>query len=266
MATPRLERRALRDSVQDLVLNMLLDGTFQPDDTLSIDGLARELGVSPTPIREALVHLEHTGLVTRTALRGYRVAPPLDPQQIGQLLDARTVVELGALEHALERRASLAPRLQRAHELHRRVIDELAELPQDELAGDARLLGYRRYFDADWGFHLVIMRHADNPFIVQMAESLGAHEHRLRQTIGLGLTDCEDASAEHAQIVQAITSGASAKFVKQAMREHLEAVRDRSIADSRLMARNRSGVAQDGAGTARNRSRTVRDRAEAVGN
>ncbi|MFT4164601.1 MAG: GntR family transcriptional regulator [Microlunatus sp.] len=232
---PRLERRALRDSVYDLVLNMLLDGTFQPDDNLSIDGLARDLGVSPTPIREALVHLEHTGLVTRTALRGYRVAPPFSPEQIGQLVDARAILELGALEHALERRASLAPTLQEAHDQHRRVIDELEARPEEALVGDTRVASYRRYFDADWGFHLVIMRHADNPFIIQMAESLGAHVHRLRQSVGLGSTDWEDASAEHARIVEAINSGAPAKVVKQAMRDHLEAVRERSIADSQLI-------------------------------
>lgn len=242
----------------DLVLNMLLDGTYQPDDTLSIDGLARELGVSPTPIREALVHLEHTGLVTRTALRGYRVAPPFNPQQIGQLVDARTVLELGALEHALERRASLAPALRRAHDQHRQVIDELAVQSEEELDGTTRLAGYRRYFDADWGFHLEIMRHADNPFIVQMAESLGAHVHRLRQSVGLGSTDWEDASAEHARIVEAIISGAPAKQVKQAMRDHLEAVRERSIADSRLIARDQSKAA-------RSRSRADRDRPGAVG-
>lgn len=242
---PRLERRALRDSVYDLVLDMLLDGTLQPDDNLSIDGLARELGVSPTPIREALVHLEHTGLVTRTALRGYRVAPPFNPQQIGQLVDARAVLELGALEHALERRDSLAPALQRAHELHRQVIDELESLTEESLVGDTRLASYRRYFDADWGFHLVIMRHADNPFIVQMAESLGAHVHRLRQSVGVGLTDAEDASAEHARIVEGILSGAPAKAVKRAMRDHLEAVRERSIADSRLIARDRSRAERD---------------------
>lgn len=240
----RLERRALRDSVYDLVLNMLLDGTFQPDDTLSIDGLSRELGVSPTPIREALVHLEHTGLVTRTALRGYRVAPPFTPQQIGQLVDARAVIELGALEHALERRASLAPTLQRAHDLHRQVIDELASLPVEAMIGDARLAGYRRYFDADWGFHLAIMHHAGNPFIVQMAESLGAHVHRLRQSVGIGLTDCEDASAEHARIVEAIVSDAPARQVKRAMRDHLEGVRERSIADSRLIAKDRTITAK----------------------
>ena len=99
----------MRDGAYDALLDMLLDGSLRPDVNLSIEGLARELGVSPTPIREALVNLEHTGLITRTALRGYRVAPPFNAEQIGQLLDARAIVELGALDQALRRRDTLIP-------------------------------------------------------------------------------------------------------------------------------------------------------------
>ncbi|MET1005059.1 MAG: GntR family transcriptional regulator [Propionibacteriaceae bacterium] len=229
----RLERRALRDGAYDKLLDMLLDGTLAPDVNLSIDGLARELGVSPTPIREALVNLEHTGLVTRTALRGYRVAPPFDAVQIGQLVDARSVVELGALDQALRRRDSLAPALRRAYERHQQVIADIDALP--EQSPTARLISYRRYFDVDWGFHVAIMQHADNPFILQLAESLGAHVHRLRQTVGVGLTDSHEASTEHARILEALESGAPGAAVRDALRDHLEAVRARSIADSELL-------------------------------
>ncbi len=231
----RLERRALRDGAYDKVLDMLLDGTLQPGVNLSIDGLARTLGVSPTPIREALVNLEHTGLVTRTALRGYRVAPPFNAEQIGQLVDARTVVELGALEQALSRRNSLIPVLRKAHERHQQVIAEIDALA--ELSTTARIASYRRYFDVDWGFHVAIMKHANNPFILQLAESLGAHVHRLRQTIGVGLTDSHEASSEHGRIVEALESGAPGEAVQDALRDHLEAVRARSIADSKLLDR-----------------------------
>jgi len=229
----RLERRALRDGAYDTLLNMLLDGSLPPDVNLSIDGLARELGVSPTPIREALVNLEHTGLITRTALRGYRVAPPFNAEQIGQLVDARSVVELGALDQALRRRGELIPVLRRAHEHHQQVIANI-DAGEGSLTGGARVASYRRYFDADWGFHLAMMRHADNPFIVQLAESLGAHVHRLRQTIGVGLTDSHEASIEHARILMALETDAPDAEVKQALRGHLESVRSRSIADSKL--------------------------------
>src|SRR5699024_3648519 len=63
---------------------------------VSIDGLARRLNVSPTPVREALVGLERTGLVVREALRGYRVSPPLDREQLQELFIARETVETTA--------------------------------------------------------------------------------------------------------------------------------------------------------------------------
>jgi len=224
----------LRDGAYDALLDMLLDGSLRPDVNLSIEGLARELGVSPTPIREALVNLEHTGLITRTALRGYRVAPPFDAAQIGQLLDARAIVELGALDQAMGRRDTLVPVLRQAHERHQQVIAEI-DATEETLSGGARIASYRRYFDADWGFHVAMMRHADNPFIVQLAESLGAYVHRLRQTIGVGLTDSHEASAEHAAILDALETGASDEAVQQTLRDHLQAVRARSIADSEIL-------------------------------
>src|SRR3954447_24962481 len=86
-----VQRRALRDGVYDAILEMLLAGQATPGESLAIDGLARQLGVSPTPVREALVQLEHTGLVTRAALKGYRVAPPLNPAGVAELMDARAL-------------------------------------------------------------------------------------------------------------------------------------------------------------------------------
>ena len=233
-----LGRRVLRDSAYELLLDMLLDGTLPPGAGLSIDGLARDLGFSPTPIREALVHLEHTGLVTRTALRGYRVAPPLTVEQIGQLADARAIIELGALELALGRRRTLIPVLRAAHERHARVIAEIDAETADRRGTDGdqpdktRIAQYRRYFEADWGFHRTIIEHAGNPFLLDLSTSLGSHVHRLRQSIGVGLTDSHDAGTEHGRVLDALERGAPDLSVLAALREHLEAVRNRSVADT----------------------------------
>ena len=78
------------------------------------------------------------------------------------------------------------------------------------------------------------MQSRDNPFVVQLAESLGADVHRLWQTIGVGLTDSHEASPEHGWILPALETYARDEAVKQARRDHLEAVRSRSIAGSKL--------------------------------
>ena len=62
--------RGLGDDVHDALLTMLTSGRLEPDAPLGIDRLAHDLGVSPTPVREALARLEHTGLVVRRANRG----------------------------------------------------------------------------------------------------------------------------------------------------------------------------------------------------
>src|SRR5690606_42041440 len=79
-----IERRGLRDRVYDRVLVLLLSDEIPPGARLSIETIARQLSVSPTPVREALVQLERTGPVTREALKGYRVAPPLTVDQLHQ--------------------------------------------------------------------------------------------------------------------------------------------------------------------------------------
>lgn len=73
LAPPQLlKRHALADQVYDRLIADLVDGRLEPDSSISIDGLARTLGVSQTPIREALGRLEATGLVTRLPFKGYR--------------------------------------------------------------------------------------------------------------------------------------------------------------------------------------------------
>ena len=86
-------RQVLTDHVYDTLLEMLMDGRFQPSEALSIDGLARELDVSATPVREAFARLEVTGLVIRAALRGYRVAPLPSTAELTELMDARLIIE-----------------------------------------------------------------------------------------------------------------------------------------------------------------------------
>src|SRR5690606_32939295 len=114
-----IERRGLRDRVYERVLQLLLSGEVAPGARLSIDTLARQLDVSPTPVREAMVHLERTGLVTREALKGYRVAPPLGAAQLRELFDARLILETEAARMATPAGAVMLDELRAAEEEHR---------------------------------------------------------------------------------------------------------------------------------------------------
>src|SRR5882724_3390668 len=74
-----------------------------PDARISIDRLARELGVSQTPIREALSMLEAIGLVTKRHFVGYCSAPQLNRKQLDELYEVRLLIEPYAARCAAKR-------------------------------------------------------------------------------------------------------------------------------------------------------------------
>ena len=88
-----VSRQVLADHVYEELLASLMDGRLEPGAAVSIDGTARELDVSPTPVREALARLEHTGMVRRVALKGYRVAPMFTQEDFAELMEARLAIE-----------------------------------------------------------------------------------------------------------------------------------------------------------------------------
>lgn len=223
-----VERRALRDGVYDELLELLLDGDVQPGESLSIDGLARQLGVSPTPVREAMVQLENTGLVTRAALKGYRVAPPLTAQRMAELVDARALLELAGVRGAIPLSEQGILQLKAAHADHVVAADRVKRSQEHSRAAWRAM---REYYAADWAFHRVLLSHCGNIYVLQLADALSPQVHRMRQSVGHGITDVDLAVAEHAAILQATLTG-DARAAEQAMSAHLDGVRSRSLAES----------------------------------
>ncbi|MFC0680606.1 GntR family transcriptional regulator [Lysobacter korlensis] len=223
-----IERRGLREQVYDSVLRMLLDGRIAAGERLSIDTMARVLNVSPTPVREAFVMLERTGLVSREALRGYRVAPPLDDEQLAELFDARLLLEVEAARLAYAQRDALIPMLRDLTAVHDERVARIAAHAQHEPVPFELT---EAYFQSDADFHNAVFEVAGNRFLVGLYESLGALTHRMRQAVHRGPEDVLDASREHHRILEAFES-ADELAAAAAMREHIENVRARSLADS----------------------------------
>lgn len=211
-----VQRSVLADQVYTEILARLMDGKLASGDPLSIDGTARDLGVSPTPVREALARLEATGMVVRAALRGYRVAPVLSHDELLDLMDARLLIEGHAAEvacrHADE--AFLA-------ELERS-IEDLRQAPNGPNFSD-----YRSYWEADERFHRTIAEQTRNRFLLGAYNSLGGHVHRFRLFGGTGVRDARSAIEEHTRIVAAMRRG-DAEEARAAMAGHICGVRDRA--------------------------------------
>jgi DNA-binding GntR family transcriptional regulator len=181
--------------------------------------LSRDLEVSQTPIREALVRLESTGLVVRAALKGYRVAPVLSDKELGDLMDARAVLEPTnarlAASHVTD--AFLADLVAS--------IEHLAEAPTGPTFPE-----YRAYWEADERFHDLIARQADNLFLYRAFEALGGQAQRFRLFGGLGVSDADSAIAEHRAVLDALRA-ADPKASFDAMTHHVTNVKTRALAD-----------------------------------
>ncbi|MGO2659720.1 GntR family transcriptional regulator [Mycetocola reblochoni] len=224
-----IDRRGLRDRVYDMILRKLLEGEIPAGARLSIDSMAKVLNVSPTPVREALVELERTGLVTREALKGYRVAPPLNTEQLEELFQARTVLEVEAARLAGAHVPAMLPELRERQRRHSEEGDRiLARGSADE---PVPLQLTQDYFQSDFEFHRAVFEHSGNRYLVGMYESLGALTHRMRQAVVRGPDDVTEAAAEHLAVVLAYEAG-DVDGAVEAMRAHIANVRQRSMAAS----------------------------------
>ena len=221
-------RRGLREHVYDSVLDMLLRGEATAGTRLSIDTIARQLDVSPTPVREALVQLERTGLVTRQAHKGYRVAPPLGQDQLLELFEAREMLEGTAIRLAAPSAPEFLPDLRQAQERHRQSGEAVIAALD---AGVKNVALATEYYARDQEFHDLIISRSGNRYLLDISHSLGALVHRLRSTVHRGVTDVRDAIVEHEAIIEALASS-DPDAATEAMRSHVQKVRERALGDA----------------------------------
>ncbi|MEY9962392.1 DNA-binding GntR family transcriptional regulator [Streptacidiphilus sp. MAP12-16] len=206
-------RSVLADEVYEILKSKLMDNVVEPGSRLSIDGLARELKVSPTPIREALARLESDGLVAKRAHHGYTAAP---------LIDARTLDELFRMRLLLEPAcASWAARDATARQITG-IKDLLAEM-RKPLSGDG-YENYKAFAAQDAAFHLALAEATGVGLMVDALERLRPHAQRYRLYYTVGIAD--DTVPEHERVLDAVMRRDEVGAA-QAMSAHLSASRHR---------------------------------------
>jgi DNA-binding GntR family transcriptional regulator len=203
-----IRRSGLVDEVLVRIRADIMSVKIPPDTHLSVDHLARELGVSQTPIREALGMLEADGLVIRQHLIGYSTGPRLNREQVEQLYEIRLLLEPAAAGRAARRMSDQA-------------LGELAALAHrmDPEPDDGSRAAYEQYAEDDAEFHARIARGSGNPLIAESLARLHAHLHifRLRHNQSVNT----ETFGEHRRILQALQSR-DAAAAEQAMRVHFQ--------------------------------------------
>jgi DNA-binding GntR family transcriptional regulator len=154
---PLLSRSVLADQVKDRLLDGILTGRYAPDSRIVETQVARELGTSQAPVREALRGLEALGVVEITPFRGARVRRPTRRELLEAYVVRSTLESLGA--------RLAVPRLTDAD------LDELAscvsEMQSAARAGDGHAVA-----EADARFHGRILELGDNGTLARVWRSL----------------------------------------------------------------------------------------------
>ncbi|WP_395310520.1 GntR family transcriptional regulator [Mycobacterium sp. AMU20-3851] len=210
----QLGGQALSGDVYERILSDLMMLNIEPGERLSVDSLARRMGVSQTPIRQALGRLESEGLVTSAHLKGFRATGLLTRPQLDALLEVRLLLEPFAARSA----ASTATDEQ---------IAQIAEAVQAMASGDGvSPQDARSYAEADAHIHALVAEAGGNPIVRDTLSRLHSHLHIFRLRRDAVVVD--EANAEHKILIEAIARR-DAHGADAAMRTHIEKARDRIL-------------------------------------
>jgi DNA-binding GntR family transcriptional regulator len=191
--------------VTEQIRRMIIQDQLQPGSAIRERQLADKLGVSRTPMREALKVLAAEGLVDLHPNRGAVVAAP-SKEEVFDILQLLAVVEGFAAELACERVTEAE-------------LGELWALHYEMLACHARgnKLGY---FDCNQGVHLGIVRAARNQALAEHHRMLNARAYRIRFICNQRSDQWEGAVRDHEEILAALQRR-DKKAASEAQRSHV---------------------------------------------
>jgi len=205
-AGQRLSARApLVDDVHGALVDMLMNHDVDPGSRLNIDALARGLGVSPTPVREALARMEAEGLVVKEPRRGYAVSPVIGLDELRALIDFRLLVEPAA--------AAAAARTATPEQ-----ATALVALARSGGAGRRDATANRQDMVYDATFHDMVAELGGNPWLRDALARTRSHLHMYR--LYHHAKQAAATKPEHVAIAKAIAGG-DADAAAEAMRAHL---------------------------------------------
>ncbi len=200
-ATPPKRSLAVREMIEERIA----DGRYPPGMRLDEVALAKEFGVSRTPIRETLIQLSSSGMVDLRPRRGAVVADA-SPHRICEMFEV-----MGELEAMCARLA--ARRITDEEQANLMVAHRACERARDTGSADA-------YFVENETFHQVIYKAAHNTFLAEQAAQLQRRlrpfrrlQLRIRNRVGTSF-------AEHQAIVDAIVAGDGEK-AGRLLRDHV---------------------------------------------
>ena len=204
----RLIRRTTTNIVADELRSRILSGQLKEGEQIRQEAIARELGVSRIPVREALRQLEAEGLITLVSHKGAEVTR-LEPDEIAEYFDLRVVLETWLIKEAVKKISKAD--LQKAEKLINAMRDD-AEIEE-------------------WGtlncqFHECLLKAANRPATLKILSRVHDNIDRyVRLQITLTKDGRDQAEKEHRAILKAAEEQ-DAATAASLLTDHINNVRD----------------------------------------
>lgn len=182
-------RGALTTNALDEIRRRIVDGELQLGEALSESALARLLGVSKTPVREALVQLKREGLVNVYPQRGTFVFQ-VDSDMVRDICDFRRVLEGSALQRA-------------GSQAWGQLVDAMERTVAD-MRNAVALRDAHQYRRLDAEFHRCLFRFCGNRLLTEAHQAIEFRIQSLRTRLSTTHENNEATLREHIAIVEAL--------------------------------------------------------------
>ena len=207
MSAPRITKISqskLRESAYTMLRDAFNRGEFAPGETVTMRGLAEQLGISMTTVREAVRRLVAEGCLIDTPSRKLEV-PSFDTRRVQDLRDARLALELLVLKESVAR------------------IDTAAIDALEEIVNRPRPPGLTGPdLEANYDFHFSLYRHAGSEVLLPIINALwlqyGSHLNRI---INHADASKIDEHVHHVEIIAALRN-ADGAAAEAALRKDIE--------------------------------------------
>lgn len=201
------ESKPLREKIADKIRAEIIRGTFKPGERLVEPKLAKNLGISRTPIREALRQLEGEGFIEIVPRRG-AIVKELTLKDIDDLYAIKANLEGLAARQACERLKNRdLEKLSKINEKFKEITDKNPNVVEE----------YMKY---NVDFHNFFIQSSNNNKLIEILDGLSKNFQRLKSVLVSDASRTVDAASEHEQIIEAFLSG-DPDLVEQKVRDHI---------------------------------------------
>ena len=208
----KIQHSPLGDQVYAIIWEQIIGHRLRPGDKVSDLRLSEELGVSRTPVREALHRLAQEGILRAESRRGFFVTP-FSSQDVGEVYDIRTALETLAV------RLALAHLTEQDLDESQRAIDE----SHRQILGGAE--GAEEHWLAvDRAFHRLIAQRARSRRLESLLTGLQT-QIGVFQVYGIHLSPLRLLSIEHHQAILNALKARDSAAAEQAMARHIQEVK-----------------------------------------